>query len=155
LKDLNLLLILLGKKKAFEFNSICTLQLACAYQLIGDNKKAVENLKKVKNFVTNKGRFDRMALRKSELILASTDIGASMFSAAFELLYFKRDIAHMAKEHLEQVQKHMEKFSGSFDPKDNKKISKDSSANIAGYLVIEGAVWNGLKNKDKAKECFE
>jgi hypothetical protein len=90
-----------GKKKAFEFNSICTLQLACAYNMLGDEKKSIEKLKQVKNFVTNKGRFDRMALRKADAILASQDMKSAMSSATFELLYFKRDIAHMMSEHLE------------------------------------------------------
>lgn len=146
-----------GKKKAFEFNSICTLQLACAYNMTGDEKKALEKLKQVKTFVSNKGRFDRMALRKADAILASQDMKSAMYSATFELLYFKRDIAHMMKEHLEVVQKHMEKISSQIDVNkmDLKKTNPEILVNVASCLVIEGGVWNGLKNKENARKCFE
>lgn len=143
-----------GKQKAFEFNSICCLQLACAYQMNGDEKKSIEILKKVKNYVANKGRFDKMALRKSEAILASSDIPSALYAATFELLYFKRDIAHMMKEHLETVQSHMEKISSKLET-NTKNMKPEALVNIASSLVIEGGVWNGLKNKDNAKKCFE
>jgi len=46
IKTLESIIHATGKQKAFEFNSICTLQLACAYMMDGDEKKAVENFKK-------------------------------------------------------------------------------------------------------------
>jgi len=141
-----------GKRKAFEFNSICTLQLACAYQMVGDNKKALENLKRVKTFVSNKGRFDRMALRKAENILLSSEPIAAMTSAAFEILYFKRDIAHMTKENLEKVDQYMSKI---FIISENQKLKSEDMPNIASNLVISGAIQNLLGFKDKAKSLFE
>jgi len=94
-----------------------------------------------------------MALRKSDAILASPDIPSALYAATFELLYFKRDIAHMMKEHLEVVQKHMEKISSKLE--DGKNLKPEALVNIASSLVIEGGVWNGLKDKDNAKKCFE
>jgi tetratricopeptide (TPR) repeat protein len=143
-----------GKKKDFEFNSLCTLQLACSYQLMGEEKKAIAILKKVPEAVTKKGRYDKMALRKAQSILNlnSEDMGTAMYSAAFELLYFKRDIAHMLEEHLNQVQKHMQKLSSKVDIK---KIKKEQMAAVASCLVIEGAVLRGLKKNDEAKKTFE
>jgi tetratricopeptide (TPR) repeat protein len=124
--------------------------------LEGESKKAIETLKTVKNYVGNSGRYDKMALRKSETILASSNPSAGLISTAFELLYFKRDIAHMMEEHLSKVQQTMEKITSSFDPqKDLKTLKKESLPNIASSLVIEGAVWAGLGDKEKAKICFE
>ena len=149
-------LILNSDQKSFEFLSICALQLSCAYELEGESKKAIETLKTIKNYVGNKGRYDKMVSRKSETILASSNPSAGLISTAFELLYFKRDIAHMMEEHLMNVQKTMETVTASFDPeKDLPILKKESLPNIAGSLVIEGAVWNGLKDKEKAIICFE
>jgi tetratricopeptide (TPR) repeat protein len=146
-----------GKRKAFEFNSICTLQLACAYQMVGDHQKAMEHLKKVKQYVSNKGRFDKMALRKADSILASNDPASAMTSSAFEILYFKRDIAHMQKEHLEKVEEHISKLCLlGFDPqKDLKKTKPDDVMNIASNLVIAGAIQSLLGQKDKAREMWD
>jgi len=142
-----------GQKRAFEFNSICTLQLACAYSMVGDQTKATENLKKVKQFVSNKGRFDKMALRKAEGIMVSQDPVSAMTSACFEILYFKRDIAHMKKEHLEKVDIYIGKICHlDFDPqKDLKKTKPEDVLNFASNLVIAGAVQNLLGNKEKAR----
>jgi len=95
-----------------------------------------------------------MALRKAQSILNmnSEDMGTAMYSTSFELLYFKRDIAHMLPEHLKQVQLHMEKISSKVDLK---KIKKEQMAGVASCLVIEGAVWRGLKEPDNAKKHFK
>jgi len=58
-----------------------------------------------------------MALRKAQSILnlSHDDMGTAMYSTAFELLFFKRDIAHMDPENLKKVQQHMEKISSKVD----------------------------------------
>lgn len=48
------------EKKDFEFTSMCALQLACAYELLGKHKEALQTLGLIKNFVAKKGRYDQM-----------------------------------------------------------------------------------------------
>jgi len=64
-----------------------------------------------------------MALRKAQAILnlPTEDMGTAMYSIAFELLYFKRDLAHMDPDNLMKVQKHMEKISSKVDVNKLKK----------------------------------
>jgi len=54
-KVLEAILEVTAKKKDFEFNSLCTLQLACSYQLMGEEKKAIATLKKSSR-ISNKKR---------------------------------------------------------------------------------------------------
>lgn len=100
--------------------------MACCYQLLGEGDKAIKALKLVKNFVSKKGRFDNMALRKSEAILQLEDKSVAMYSTAFEYLYFKRDIAHMQPEHLHKVKEHMSKV--------DEMLSKSSKKDVIGIL---------------------
>jgi len=94
-----------------------------------------------------------MALRKalSILNLSNEDMGTAMYSTTFELLYFKRDIAHMLPEHLKAVQESMSKLSSNVDLK---KLKKEQMPAVASCLVIEGAVLRGLKENDTARKNF-
>jgi len=95
-----------------------------------------------------------MALRKAQSILnlSHDDMGTAMYSTAFELLFFKRDIAHMDPENLKKVQQHMEKISSKVDIN---KLKKEQMAGVASCLVIEGAIWRGLKEPENAKKNFQ
>jgi len=61
-KTLESILLSTSKKKDFEFNSLCTLQLACSYQLMGEEKKSGFNFKKSTR-ISNKKKEDMIKWR--------------------------------------------------------------------------------------------
>eukprot|EP01080_Neovahlkampfia_damariscottae_P010597 gene10597-3115_t len=146
--------VVLKSDEGFEFLSLCALQLACLYSMAGKDKESIEILGKVDSFCSKKGKFDEIASKKSKEILESQDKSILLYSMMFEILFFRRDVAHMSEKHLNDSLEHLDKLSKSLNLDENKKEKNAQTAQIVGYYVIQAAVYNGLKKVDEAKKSY-
>jgi tetratricopeptide (TPR) repeat protein len=146
--------VLEKKENGIEFLSLCALQLACTYSILGKDKEAIEILEKMETFCGKKGRFDEACSRKTKEILTfkSEDQKLSLYSTTFEILFFRRDIAHMSEENLVGVLGEIKKLKELNDDKNVENKAK--LAQIVGLHVIEAAILSGLNKKEEGKASY-
>jgi hypothetical protein len=141
------------KENGIEFLSLCALQLACTYSILGKDKESNEILDKMESFCGKKGRFDDACSRKTKEILAfkSEDQKLALYSTTFEILFFRRDIAHMSEENLIGVLGEITKLK---ELNDDKNVEKAKLAQIVGLHVIEAAILSGMNKKEEGKASY-
>lgn len=102
--------IVLKDNNDFEHMALCVLQLAMCYTMTGDKDKSTELLNSVKKYTSKKSRFDLIAQKKAKQLLSAPNFEAATWGIAFEMLYFRRDIAHMKPEKLKELGEKLDKL---------------------------------------------
>jgi hypothetical protein len=142
-------------KSEFEHSGFASLQLACATFMSGDKENSIILLEEVSHHTKKKSRFDDLSLRKSKELLNNENQEVMFYLVSFELLFFRRDIAHMKKEQLEEVQKNMEDFNKKLDFEKIKKPTANDFYLYIGTNVLLASMLNNLGYKKESIELFE
>jgi len=167
----------LVNEEKFQVRSLCALQLATCYHMMGEREKASNLFAKIPTFAKKNSSVDPIVTRQAQRFLAN----GGWFSA-FELLYIRRDLAKMeriapeALAALEQQASHTnalkpvtidvnadkgfaagiaKRFSGFSLGKPKKEEPVDYSIDDrAIYLLIKGSLLKCVEKGDEAIECF-
>lgn len=142
---------ILNHQDKFEFKSAAGVGLYVCYMRLGQKEKANALMKTIVKLAENKTRGDRYVLDKLQilkLVKTEEEKEVIMNLAIFDLMYLKRDLAHLAPEAVEPLLADLEQFDA--------KASQIKVPDVqAAILTIKGAMHRSLKQEEKAAEFFD
>jgi len=148
---------LIKVEEDFDFKTFAGLETACCMAFQGRMKEAKDMIDLVPSMVKSKpGRIDQYITDKLKIIgkLWNKDLNrleVILKISAFEMLYLRRDLAHMQPEDLQAVREEIKKGRARIK---ELKAEKDLSDMLAATLVILAQIERNEGNVEKAEKKF-
>jgi tetratricopeptide (TPR) repeat protein len=138
-------------KEIFEFQAFAGLSLAICYILKDQPDKAYDLLKKLPSLCATKKNADRYVLDKLKVLDLTKNItekNLMLTLARYEIMYLKRDIAHLSSD---AIAGEYAQFETLFNDLSQIKIPDV----IASKYVIKGSMLRALERDSESKEAFD